>query len=192
MKKLLLPLFTLFLLIQSNIVTAQSQFDVNGVIIPREIKFQNKTLQLNGFGTRSKMMIEVYVQALYLTILSQDAKDIIDSNTEMAIRIQITSSMVSSAKLIRNLNKGFEQSSKDVLPTLVPRMEQLKGMLSDEIVENDIFNLIYNPNDTSLWVYKNDKLKGKIAGFDFKKAFFGIWLSDNPVGENLKKNLLGQ
>ncbi|MES2577623.1 MULTISPECIES: chalcone isomerase family protein [unclassified Flavobacterium] len=192
MKKLLLPLFTLFLLIQSNIVTAQSQFDVNGVIIPREIKFQNKTLQLNGFGTRSKMMIEVYVQALYLTILSQDAKDIIDSNTEMAIRIQITSSMVSSAKLTRNLNKGFEQSSKDVLPTLVPRMEQLKGMLSDEIVENDIFNLIYNPNDTSLWVYKNDKLKGKIAGFDFKKAFFGIWLSDNPVGENLKKNLLGQ
>jgi hypothetical protein len=192
MKKLLLPLFTLFLLIQSNIATAQTQFDVNGVIVPREIKFQNKTLQLNGFGTRSKMMIEVYVQALYLTILSQDAKDIIDSNTEMAIRIQITSSMVSSGKLTRNLNKGFEQSSKDILDTLLPRMEQLKGMLSDEIVENDVFNLIYNPNDTSIWVYKNDELKGKIAGFDFKKAFFGIWLSDNPVGENLKKNLLGQ
>lgn len=192
MRKLLLPLFTLFLLIQSNIATAQTQFDVNGVIVPREIKFQNKTLQLNGFGTRSKMMIEVYVQALYLTTLSQDAKDIIDSDTEMAIRIQITSSMVSSGKLTRNLNKGFELSSKDILDTLLPRMEQLKGMLSDEIVENDIFNLIYNPNDTSLWVYKNDKLKGKIAGFDFKKAFFGIWLSDNPVGENLKKNLLGQ
>lgn len=192
MRKLLFPLFTLFLLIQSNIATAQTQFDVNGVIVPREIKFQNKTLQLNGFGTRSKMMIEVYVQALYLTTLSQDAKDIIDSDTEMAIRIQITSSMVSSAKLTRNLNKGFELSSKDILDTLLPRMEQLKGMLSDEIVENDVFNLIYNPNDTSVWVYKNDKLKGKIAGFDFKKAFFGIWLSDNPVGENLKKNLLGQ
>ncbi|TDE42452.1 chalcone isomerase [Flavobacterium rhamnosiphilum] len=192
MKKILLTLFTLFLLIQSNIATAQTQFDVNGVIVPREIKFQNKTLQLNGFGTRSKMMIEVYVQALYLTILSQDAKDIIDSNTEMAIRIQITSSMVSSGKLTRNLNKGFELSSKDILDTLLPRMEQLKGMLSDEIVENDVFNLIYNPTDTSIWVYKNDELKGKIAGFDFKKAFFGIWLSDNPVGENLKKNLLGQ
>ncbi|MFV8347132.1 chalcone isomerase family protein [Flavobacterium sp. ZB4P13] len=192
MRKILLPLFTLFLLIQSNITTAQTQFDVNGVIVPREIKFQNKTLQLNGFGTRSKMMIEVYVQALYLTTLSQDAKDIIDSDTEMAIRIQITSSMVSSGKLTRNLNKGFELSSKDILDTLLPRMEQLKGMLSDEIVENDVFNLIYNPTDTSVWVYKNDKLKGKIAGFDFKKAFFGIWLSDNPVGENLKKNLLGQ
>jgi hypothetical protein len=39
---------------------------------------------------------------------------------------------------------------------------------------------------------KNEVLKGKIPGFDFKKALFGIWLSDKPVDETLKKHLLGQ
>jgi hypothetical protein len=40
-------------------------------------------------------------------------------------------------------------------------------------------------------VIKNDVVKGKIPGFDFKQALFGIWLSDKPVDETLKKHLLG-
>ncbi len=192
MKKILLPLFTLFLFIQSNMATAQSEFDVDGVIVPREIKFQTKTIQLNGFGIRSKMMMEVYVQALYLTILSQEPKEIIESDTEMAIRIQITSSMVSSGKLTKNLYKGLERSTGGNLEPFNSQIETLKALLSDKIVEKDVFNLIYNPSDTSIWLYKNDELKGKIPGFDFKKAFFGIWLSDNPVDEDLKNDLLGK
>lgn len=171
MKKFLLPLFTLFLLVQSNMATAQSEFDVDGVIVPREIKFQTKTIQLNGFGIRSKMMMEVYVQALYLTILSQEPKEIIESDTEMAIRIQITSSMVSSGKLTKNLYKGLERSTAGNLEPFNSQIETLKTLLSDKIVEKDVFNLIYNPKDTSIWLYKNDELKGKIPGFDFKKPF---------------------
>src|SRR5947208_1148841 len=95
MKKILLVL-TLLLSLQFSTVSAQTQLEVNGVTVPRKIEFQKKTLQLNGAGGRSKMWLEVYVQALYLSQLSQDPKFIIDSDTEMAIRIEITSSMVSS------------------------------------------------------------------------------------------------
>ena len=38
---------------------------------------------------------------------------------------------------------------------------------------------------------KNDELKGTVPGIDFKIALFGIWLSNNPVDEQLKKDLLG-
>lgn len=192
MRKFLLFLFTFLFSAQFYVATAQTEFDVDGVIVPRRIEFKGKTLELNGFGTRSKMFVEVYVQALFLSKLSQDPVEIIESDTEMAIRIQITSAMVSSSKLTRNLHKGFEQSSGDIVETLRPRMELLKEMLSDKIVENDVFNLIYNPIDTSIWIYKNDQLKGQIPGFDFKKAFFGIWLSDKPVDEKLKNDLLGK
>ena len=191
MKKISVFLFTLLFSVQFYVASAQTEFDVDGVIVPRKLEFKGNTLQLNGFGTRSKMFVEVYVQALFLSKLSQDPKEIIESDSEMAIRIQITSAMVSSSKLTRNLHKGFEQSSGDIIETLRPRMELLKEMLSDKIVENDVFNLIYNPNDTSIWIYKNDELKGQIPGFDFKKAFFGIWLSDKPVDEKLKNDLLG-
>lgn len=190
MKKILL-LLTLLLSLQFSAVSAQTQLEVNGVTVPRKIDFQNKTLQLNGAGGRSKMWLEVYVQALYLSQLSQDPKFIIDSDTEMAIRIEITSSMVSSNKLTKAMNAGFEKSAGSNLNELRPRIEEFKTFLSDAITEKDVFILAYNPLDQTLYVYKNETLKGKIPGFDFKQALFGIWLSNKPVDETLKKNLLG-
>ena len=190
MKKILLVL-TFLLSLQFSTVSAQTQLEVNGVTVPRKIDFQNKTLQLNGAGGRSKMWLEVYVQALYLSQLSQDPKFIIDSDTEMAIRIEITSSMVSSNKLTKAMNTGFEKSAGSNLAELRPRIEQFKTLLSDQITEKDVFILAYNPLDQTINVIKNDVVKGKIPGFDFKKALFGIWLSDKPVDENLKKHLLG-
>lgn len=191
MKKILL-LFTFLLSLQFSTVSAQTHLEVNGVTVPRKIEFQNKTLQLNGAGGRSKMWLEVYVQALYLSQLSQDPKFIIDSDTEMAIRIEITSSMVSSNKLTKAMNAGFEKSAGSNLEELRPRIEDFKKLLSDAITEKDVFILAYNPFDQTINVIKNDVVKGKIPGFDFKKALFGIWLSDKPVDDTLKKHLLGQ
>ncbi|MBS7233952.1 chalcone isomerase family protein [Flavobacterium psychroterrae] len=190
MKKILLVL-TFLLSIQFSTVSAQTQLEVNGVTVPRKIEFQGKTLQLNGAGGRSKMWLEVYVQALYLSQLSQDPKFIIDSDTEMAVRIEITSSMVSSNKLTKAMNSGFEKSAGSNLEELRPRIEQFKTLLSDAITEKDVFVLGYNPLDQTVNVYKNEVLKGKVSGFDFKKALFGIWLSDKPVDDTLKKHLLG-
>lgn len=191
MKKILLLLAVLFSF-QFSTVSAQTQIDVNGVTVPRKIEFQGKPLQLNGAGGRSKMWLEVYVQALYLSQLTQDPQFIIDSDTEMAVRIEITSSMVSSNKLTKAMNTGFEKSAGANLEQLRPRIEQLKSFLSDAITEKDVFILAYNPLDQNVYVSKNEVLKGKIPGFDFKKALFGIWLSDKPVDETLKKHLLGQ
>jgi len=191
MKKILL-LLAVLLSLQFSTVSAQTQIDVNGVTVPRKIEFQGKPLQLNGAGGRSKMWLEVYVQALYLSQLTQDPQFIIDSDTEMAVRIEITSSMVSSSKLTKAMNTGFEKSAGANLEQLRPRIEQLKSYLSDAITEKDVFILAYNPLDQNVYVSKNEVLKGKIPGFDFKKALFGIWLSDKPVDETLKKHLLGQ
>jgi hypothetical protein len=190
MKKILL-LLTFLISLQFSTVSAQATLEVNGVTVPRKIEVQNKTMQLNGAGGRSKMWLEVYVQALYLSQLSQDPKFIIDSDTEMAIRIEITSSMVSSNKLTKAMNTGFEKSAGSNLEELRPRIEQFKTLLSDPITEKDVFVLWYNPFDQTINVIKNEVVKGKITGFDFKKALFGIWLSDKPVDETLKKHLLG-
>jgi hypothetical protein len=35
-------------------------------------------------------------------------------------------------------------------------------------------------------------VKGTIAGYDFKKSLFSIWLGSKPADENLKKGMLGK
>ena len=190
MKNILILLCVTFFQFQNSY--AQSQFELEGVVVPRTLDINGSSLKLSGFGVRSKMWVDVYVQALYLTIITQDAKEIIDGNTEMAIRIQITSNMVSSNKFSKSVNNGLEKSAGKDLESLRPKIDLLISMLKDEIVKDDVFNMVYNPKDSSMWIYKNDKLKGKVKGMDFKKAFFGIWLSEKPVDQDLKNNLLGK
>ncbi len=190
MKKIIILFCITFFQLQS--ANAQNQFELEGVIVPRTLDFNGNTLTLSGYGVRSKMWVDVYVQALYLTLLNQEAQEIVDGNTEMAIRIQITSSMVSSNKFSRSVNNGLERSAGKDIATLRPKIDLLISMLKDEIVKDDVFTMNYNPRDSSLWIYKNDVYKGKVEGIDFKKAFFGIWLCEKPVDQELKNNLLGK
>jgi hypothetical protein len=170
----------------------QKEYNVDGVIIPRNIDFLGKKLELSGFGTRSKMWMDIYVQALYLEVLSQEPEKIIDDDiNRMAIKIVITSALVSSGKFTRNFNNGFERSAKENLAALQPRIELFKGFMSEKIVEKDVFNLMYNPNDNMTYVYKNNVLKGTVPGLDFKQALFGIWIGNDPIDPKLKKDLLG-
>ena len=41
-------------------------------------------------------------------------------------------------------------------------------------------------------MYKNGNKKGSIAGLEFKKALFGIWLGDKPADDDLKTGMLGK
>mgnify|MGYP003448654610 FL=1 len=109
MKKIILSV--LFVAFQFTSLSAQNTFVANGVVIPRTLEFKGKVMELSGFGVRSKMWIDVYVQALYQSFYSDKPFEVMQSNTEMAIRIQITSAMVSSGKLTRNFNSGFERSA---------------------------------------------------------------------------------
>ena len=190
-KKIILGLILIVSSLFSSEAIAQKQIVFEGVTIPRTIDFEGKTLQLNGAGSRSKMWVEVYIQALYLNPLSQNAKEIINDNLEMSIRIEITSALVSSGKLTRAIHTGFEKSAGADFEKYKSKMELLKGFLADDITKGDVFELTYSPKDSSLWIIKNKELKGKIPGFDFKKVFFGIWLGDKPVDDDLKNNLLG-
>lgn len=194
MKKAITLLVVFFLTLSFSKGIAQEKFKINGVTVPRIIDFENQKLQLNGFGSRTKFWTGVYVQALYLTQLSEDAKDILESDTNMGIRLQITSSLVSSQKLSKSLHKGMVKSiGEENLPQIKMQLDKLEELLNREAtVENDAFNLIYSSTEKAILVYKNNKLEGKIPGFDFKKAFFGIWLSNNPVDAELKDALLGK
>ncbi|HSD08549.1 chalcone isomerase family protein [Flavobacterium sp.] len=191
MKKIILGLILIVSVLFSSDAIAQKEIVFEGVTLPRTMKFENKTLQLNGAGSRSKMWVEVYIQALYLSQLSQNPTEIINDNSEMSIRIEITSALVSSGKLTRALNAGFEKSAGAEFEKYKSKMELLKNYLADDIVKGDVFELTYAPVDSSMWIIKNGQLKGKIPGMDFKKVFFGIWLGDRPVDEDLKKSLLG-
>ncbi|QZK89482.1 chalcone isomerase family protein [Flavobacterium sp. CHNK8] len=193
MKKVLI-VFALMSALQFNTVNAQKNFTVNGVNIPRTIEFKGVNLTLNGVGQRSKFFTDLYIQALYLTKFNQDAKQILESGNEMAVALHITSGLITSKKLSKALAKGMEKSvGESGVLKFAKELQELEDLLStEETKSGDVFELTFNPQDESLWITKNKIYRGKIKGLEFKKAFYGIWLSENPVDKTLKEDLLGK
>lgn len=184
MKKLL---FMFIAVIISSAGNAQTK--VGGVILPATQEFQGKTLHLNGAGVRSKLWIDLYAAGLYLQKPSTSAQQVLQAEEPMGFRLHIVSKLISSSKMVDAVTEGFEKSTNGNTAPIQKEIDQLLGFFREDISKNDIFDLIYVPGKGTV-AYKNGKESGSIKGLEFKKALFGIWLSNHAADDKLKDNLL--
>ena len=186
MKKLLFLVFAILF-----IAVAPAQTKAGGATLPNGVTFEGKTLVLNGVGVREKFWMDMYAGALYLNAKSSNASAILSANEPMAIKLHMVSKMITSDRMIEAVNEGFENSSKGNTAPLKSEIEKFKGFFKEEIKINDVFDIVYLPSKGVL-VFKNGKELGAIKGMAFKKALFGIWLSENPADKKIKRGLLGK
>lgn len=162
--------------------------EIGGIKMPNTLKSGDVELNLNGAGVRTKYFLDLYVGGLYTINKSSDAKNIIDADEKMGIRLHIVSSLITSEKMEDATREGFENygSKSDISKEI----ETFINVFKEKINTDDIFELIYSPT-TGVEVYKNNKLATTITGVEFKKALFGIWLGNNPAQASLKSEMLG-
>lgn len=186
MKKLVIMLVAFM-----SIGVMSAQTEVAGIKIPNSETYQGKTLNLNGAGVREKLWIDLYAGGLYLAKKSSNANEIVSSNEPMSIKLHIVSKLISSDKMIDAVNEGFENSTNGNTKALDSEIKKFRSFFMDEITKNDVFDIVYIPG-TGVTAYKNDKELGTIEGMEFKKALFGIWLSNKPADDDLKEAMLGK
>ncbi|APG59696.1 chalcone isomerase family protein [Christiangramia salexigens] len=186
MKKVILLMLAVIAL-----TSVSAQTKVAGVELPNTETYNGQTLQLNGAGVREKFWIDLYAGGLYLTTKSSDAAAIMAKNEAMSIKLHIVSKLITSEKMVDAVNEGFEKSTSGNTAALSPKIEKFKSFFMAEIKRDDIFDIVYLPSKGVI-VYKNDKELGVIEGMEFKKALFGIWLSNKPADNDLKKAMLGK
>ncbi len=181
-----------FLLIAvMGISFASAQTEVGGVNLPNSQTFQGESLKLNGAGVREKLWIDLYAGGLYLAKKSSDAGAIVSANEPMAIKLHIVSKLITSDKMIDAVNEGFENATSGNTNPIASKIEKFKGFFMEEIKKNDVFDIVFLPSK-GVVAYKNNKELGTIEGMDFKKALFGIWLSNRPADDDLKEAMLGK
>lgn len=197
MKKWVLVAMVLF-------TTASMAFalEVGGISLKDKIKAGNTDLVLNGAGLRTVLTFKVYAIGLYLKAKSSDAAAIVNGNEPMALSMKWRMKSPPS-RIDETYYKSFAQvlkapPAKSYGPTsnLGPMTKDVVTFMGwidkKEAQKDDVWTYVYVPGKGTE-VYVNDQLKGTIAGQEFKKVLFSIWLGDKPpVGEGLKKQLLGK
>jgi len=163
---------------------------ISGINMPDSLMAGQTKLILNGAGVRSKFFFDIYVGGLYLKKKSTHDKNIIEADESMAIRLHITSGLITSEKMEKATREGFDTSTNGNIGPIKSQIEEFLSLFKDVIQENDTYNFVYIPKK-GVTFYKNDNLKATIKGLNFKKALFGIWLGSDPADDDLKEGMLG-
>jgi len=158
--------------------------------LPNEVVYQETKLTLNGHGTRIKFFMKVYEGSLYLETASNNADEIINNDAPMSIRIDVMSSLVTPDAMKTALNEGLVKSTGNNTGPIMKEINQLNASFNTEVGTGDYYEFIYLP-DSGVHVLKNANFIDSIPGIEFKKAFFGIFLSNSPIQKSLKKAMLG-
>ncbi|PCJ35814.1 MAG: chalcone isomerase [Moraxellaceae bacterium] len=168
-----------------------SAMEIGGIDMPNTMTGEGYTLELNGAGIRDKFFMEVYVGGLYLKNKTNNAPDIINANEPMAIRLHITSNIITSKRMRNASIEGFDNALDGIKDeSLQTKINSFLATYTEKIKKGDIFEMIYTPNK-GVDIFKNTVFITTIDGFSFKKALFGIWLCNTPPQKSLKKGMLG-
>jgi hypothetical protein len=158
---------------------------------PAAIEAGGVTLTLNGGGSRTKYLMEMYHGGLYLKEPSRDAATVIAADAPMAIRLEITSAMVTQQRLVESLREGFHNATGGNVAGIQREIDQFQQCFAQPVAKGDVLAMVYLPGH-GVTVSKNGQRVGVIQGLPFKQALFGIWLCDRPAQESLKVAMLGK
>ncbi|MBE7638945.1 chalcone isomerase [Salegentibacter sp. BLCTC] len=185
MKKIIFLFIAVF-----SLHSISAQTEIGGATLPNSLNFGSEKLVLNGAGVREKFWMDMYAGGLYLKAKSGNASEIMNKNEAMALKLHIVSKMITSERMIDAVNEGFENATGGNTAPLSDEIKKFISFFEEEINKGDIFDLVYLP-ERGMVIYKNGNESGTIQGLAFKKALFGIWLSNKPADKDLKKGMLG-
>ncbi|MCA9568934.1 MAG: chalcone isomerase family protein [Myxococcales bacterium] len=161
--------------------------ELAGVTMPDSATVAGQKLVLNGMGLREKFFIDVYVGGLYLPAKTTDAKSAIDQDVPKRIKMHFIYSEVDAGKLTGAFNDGF--AAVGATESQASGLAKLNGMM-ETVKAGETITLDYEPG-VGTHVSVKGQEKGVIAGVDFMKALWGVYLGPSPPTTALKKGMLG-
>jgi hypothetical protein len=144
------------------------------------------TVQLNGLGVRKAyVFVKVYVGALYLQTKTHDANAAIQTDEAKRIVLHMLRD-VTHDEMKQAMQDGFANApSKGG-----PQAQQFMGYFTEPISAGQECEFDYAPGKGTT-IEISGAVKGTIAGADFMRALWGIWLGPKPADEGLKQGMLG-
>lgn len=164
---------------------------ISGVEVPEQARVGSKDLVLNGAGIRKKIVVKVYVAALYLEKKKNTANEVVFDGGNKRVAMYILRPL-NGGDFMEAFNKAINanHTPEEYMP-LAARLIRFARVFREvgEVGQGDVITLDYSPA-TGTVVSVNGKEHGRVQGEDFYRALLKIWMGGKPVSEELKMRLL--
>src|SRR5690554_8226281 len=91
-------------------------------------------LVLNGEGIPTQWFVQVYIAALYLNEKTSDAQAVIEADEPMAVRLIITSGMITPKRMSDSTRDGFVSSTGGNIAPIANEIDELISALDRKSV----------------------------------------------------------
>jgi hypothetical protein len=158
-----------------------------GVVAPPTIQVEGRRLQLAGMGLRKKLWVKVYLASLYLESPSEDAGQVISSDQIKRVQMNMLRDL-ERGKIVEAVQQGFEKNSGPQMPRLKERLDRFLRAVPD-LRGGETIVITYFPGKGTL-IKPGSGEEVSLPGKDFADALFSVWLGENPVDGELKREML--
>ena len=165
--------------------------EVKGINFLETTTVKGTTCKLVGVGLRKKIIISVYLGALYLEKPAPTATDVIASEQHKRVVMHFLYKEVTADQLIEAWNEGFGKNTGKAANVLKDKISRFNSFFTESMKKGETIVITYLP-ERGIEVVIRNKIKGIIEGHDFMEALFSIWFGPHPPSKGLKKGMLGK
>ncbi|MFO7808998.1 chalcone isomerase family protein [Guyparkeria sp.] len=150
----------------------------------------DSTLTLQGSGTASYMIWDVYDAALYAP---PEANENAIVNAEVPMRLILEYHRDVGAEDIRKATWVAldEQYAGEERERLRPKIDAIQNAMID-VTDDDRYRLDWDPEAKRLTLSLNDETRFESDDRELARAYFGIWLAEPPLSDKLRAALLSR
>jgi hypothetical protein len=162
--------------------------ELEGRTFPDTFEAQGTKFVLKGMGVKTYFFFKIFAAGFYLgdTVPDQAVGADVSKHLEVSYFYAIPAPQLAAETRHRIiLNTTPEEFSR-----IKARVDQMDNYYVN-LKPGDRYTLTYIPNYGTIFTY-NNKIVGRIQGYDFAKALFAVWIGDKPLSPVLKRNLLGK
>jgi len=165
--------------------------EVAGVQLEDSTAVAGTPLVLNGAGLRTKLMLKIYVVALYLPTRTTSADAVIGSKQPRRARLVMKRDL-GAGTVWDAFDEGIQANSSPAERAAIKsELAQIEKLFKDlgQVKEKDVIDIDFAPDGATTVTYQK-QLKGTIPSVNLQRALLKIWLGPKPVQSDLKEALL--
>lgn len=168
--------------------------EVSGVKLEDQVVVGNQSLQLNGAGTRYKLVFKVYVSSLYLAAKKSSAAEVFAAAGPKRLSIAMLRD-VGNEEFARSFIAGIRQNTdKADKVRITPQLLKFGELFASipELKKGDLLTIDWVPGSGMQIQLNGKKIADTFPDAVFYNAILKIWLGENPADDMLKRLMLGE
>lgn len=178
---------------QATAAAVAGTVDVSGVKYAPSVNVAGSTLQLNGAGTRYRVVVKVYTAGLYLANKAATPEAVLAAPGAKRMHVVMLRE-IDATELGKLFTRGMQDNSpREEFSKSIPGTIRMADIFSSKkkLVPGENFSVDWVPGQGTT-VRVNGQPQGEpIKEVEFFNSLLRIWLGPSPADRQLKDALLG-